>query len=106
MYDVGVSLNTRYGHNKESAGKDKNGKDLGPNVKGTGGSEYDITTALVKYFGYASTVKARARGNISGQSTSNYTDAEWEAMLVNEIDNNRPVFMTGANADNKFADLK
>ena len=100
MYDVGVSLNTRYGHNKESAGKDEDGNDLGPNVKGTGGSEYDITTALVKYFGYASTVKARARGNISGKSTSNYTDAEWEAMLVNEINNNRPVFMTGANANN------
>lgn len=100
MYDVGVSLNTRYGHNKESAGKDKDGKDIGRNVKGTGGREYDITTSLVKYFGYASTLKAVARGNISGQSTSNYTDAEWEAMLVNEIDNNRPVFMTGAYADN------
>ena len=93
MYDIGVSLRTRYGRNaKYNSGKES--------FSGTGGSEYDITTALVKYFGYASTVKARARGNISGQSISNYTDEEWETMLVNEIDNNRPVFMTGAYADN------
>ena len=93
MYDIGVSLRTRYGRNGEyNSGKES--------FSGTGGSEYDITTALVKYFGYASTVKARARGNISGQSISNYTDKEWETMLVNEIDNNRPVFMTGAYADN------
>ncbi|MBQ0104161.1 MAG: C10 family peptidase [Prevotellaceae bacterium] len=93
MYDIGVSLRTRYGRNAtHNSGKES--------FSGTGGSEYDITTALVKYFGYASTVKARARGNISGQSTSNYTDKEWEEMLVNEIDNNRPVFMTGAKADN------
>lgn len=93
MYDIGVSLRTRYGRNAtHNSGKES--------FSGTGGSEYDITTALVKYFGYASTVKARARGNISGQSISNYTDEEWETMLVNEIDNNRPVFMTGAYADN------
>lgn len=93
MYDIGVSLRTRYGRNATyNSGKES--------FSGTGGSEYDITTALVKYFGYASTVKARARGNISGQSISNYNDEEWEAMLVNEIDNNRPVFMTGANAGN------
>ena len=93
MYDIGISLRTRYGRNaKYNSGKES--------FSGTGGSEYDITTALVKYFGYASTVKARARGNISGQSISNYTDEEWETMLVNEIDNNRPVFMTGAYADN------
>lgn len=96
MYDVGVSLRTRYGHNATN----NNGKS---SFSGTGGCEYEITNALVNYFGYASTLTARARGN-KGSNTSdsqnNYTDEEWEAMLVNEIDNKRPVFMCGANNGN------
>lgn len=96
MYDVGVSLRTRYGRNATY----NNGED---SFSGTGGREYDVATSLVKYFGYASTVKAVARGN-KGSNTSdsqnNYTDEEWEKMLMDEIDGGRPVFMCGANKKN------
>lgn len=98
MYDVGVSLRTRYGRNAANNG----GKD---SFSGSGAHEYYLTEALVKYFGYASTLKAVARGNISPTTQNydalcNYSDKEWEDMLINEIDNKRPVFMCGGNNDN------
>lgn len=87
MYDCGVSINMRYGSNKTGS-------------TGSGGREYDVVNALIDYFGYASTVTARVRGN-KGKSDvpadPNYTDGEWEAMLKAEIDAKRPIYYVGQN---------
>ena len=85
MYDCGVAIDMRYGSNTSSSTE-------------SGGKEYCVANALVNYFGYASSVTAKARSNLStAGETPNYTDEEWEAMLKAEIDGKRPVFMVGQN---------
>lgn len=87
MYDCGVAIDMRYGHHSTTN-------------TSSGGKEYCVANALVNYFGYASSVTAKARGNLSTAGTTpNYTDEEWEAMLKAEIDGKRPVFMVGQAAD-------
>ena len=87
MYDCGVAIDMRYGHHSTTN-------------TSSGGKEYLVANALVNYFGYASSVTAKARGNLSTAGTTpNYTDEEWEAMLKAEIDGKRPVFMVGQAAD-------
>lgn len=87
MYDCGVAIDMRYGHHSTTN-------------TSSGGKEYCVANALVNYFGYASSVTAKARGNSSKAGEEpNYTDEEWEAMLKAEIDGKRPVFMVGQAAD-------
>lgn len=89
MYDCGVAIDMRYGSNTSSSTE-------------SGGKEYCVANALVNYFGYASSVTAKARGNLSTAGTTpNYTDEEWEAMLKAEIDGKRPIYMVGQAADGK-----
>lgn len=89
MYDCGVAIDMRYGSNTSTSTE-------------SGGKEYCVANALVNYFGYASSVTAKARSNSStAGETPNYADEEWEAMLKAEIDGKRPVFMVGQAADGK-----
>ena len=69
IYHCGVSVNMDYG----------------PDFSGA--ASYDVMTALVRYFAYPS--------GMSFQSKSNYTSVEWNNLLRNELNNNRPVLYSG-----------
>ncbi len=53
----------------------------------TGAPTAQIPDAMKNYFGY--------KGNISYVSRSNYSTADWEALIYNEIYNGRPVIYSG-----------
>jgi len=54
---------------------------------GSGAASYDVMAALVRYFAYPS--------GMSYRSKSNYTSNEWNNLLRNELNNNRPVLYSG-----------
>jgi len=53
----------------------------------SGATSIDIPKALTAYFDYDKGVAYRQR--------SNYNSSDWEDIIINEIDNNRPVIATG-----------
>jgi len=54
---------------------------------GSGADENLVPTALVKYFDYDDGVKLERR--------KNYTDAEWETMIYDELERGNPLIYTG-----------
>lgn len=54
---------------------------------GSGADENLVPTALVKYFDYDDGVKLERRAN--------YTDAEWETMIYDELERGNPLIYTG-----------
>lgn len=54
---------------------------------GSGADENLVPTALVKYFDYDDGVKLERR--------ENYTDAEWETMIYDELEQGNPLIYTG-----------
>ncbi len=57
-------------------------------TSGSGAYSENVPHALVHYFGYDSGLKLEYR--------SNYSIAEWDDMMYNELANNRPVYYSGA----------
>jgi hypothetical protein len=78
MYHVGVSVNMGYG--------------VDP---GSGAYSNDVPYALKTYFKYASSAQYTQR---SGTSTTN-----WENMLMEQLDANRPIYYSGSNPDGGHA---
>ena len=77
MYHCGVSINMDYGVDESSSYI-------------VGASKYHpIDTALIKYFGYDST--------LSGISRSKYTNSDWINLLETELNAKRPVIYQGEN---------
>lgn len=72
MYDCGVSVDMQYGIN--------------------GSATYSslVENALKTYFDYGSTVKYYVRDDYRG------TAAQWDAMIMEELDESRPVYYSGA----------
>jgi len=69
LYHCGVSVDMDYGLN------------------GSGASTYAVAQALPQYFYYADTAVEKAK--------SDYTEEQWTHMLIEEIDNYRPVLYRG-----------
>ena len=72
MYYCGVSVEMDYTNNS------------------SGAQSYKVADALNKYFGY-STAKYVSR--------SNYTDDTWDALIYNELEQGRVVYLSGANSE-------
>lgn len=77
MYHAGVSVNMHYA------------------ADGSGAYSTDVPYALKTYFKYASAAAYAAR--------SGYTTTNWENLLVEQLDANRPVYYSGSNADGGHA---
>lgn len=56
----------------------------------SGAYSFDVANALKNYFGYGESVRYVSRWS--------YTNAEWDALIYNELMNDRPVYMSGANS--------
>jgi len=74
MHDCGVSVNMDY--NTASSGN------------GSGASNNLVAQALVKYFGYDRSVRCVTR--------TYFSDAEWEEMMIAELEAKRPIIYAGA----------
>lgn len=68
MSDVGISVDMQYGAS-------------------SGAFSPDVVTALTTYFGYSKSACLHAR--------EQYTVAQWEALIRDELDNRRPVYYSG-----------
>lgn len=77
MYDCGVAVSMQYGTS---------------NYGGSGAYSRDIQPAMVTYFDYDKASKYVSRNY--------YSDDAWEALIYNEIANNRPVVYGGRTATN------
>lgn len=55
--------------------------------KGSGSFSFDVPNALTNDFGYSKNVRL--------VKPESYTMADWDAMMVNELSNQRPVLLTG-----------
>lgn len=79
MYHCGVSVDMKYGVNSSAAWVlESNGLS-----NGMSSAEY----ALKTYFGYLNT--------LSGIKYDNYSNTSWVNILMNELDNKRPILYTG-----------
>lgn len=76
IYATGIAMHAQYG------------------ISGTSVTKEYLNEALTKYFQYSSDFKFVYReGYYSGHA---YTDNEWKALLINELDNGRPMYYTAA----------
>ena len=64
---------------------------------GSGSVVNEVPTALGRYFKYKSTAKVKDRYYYNGQTVTD--DDTWCDMIKNEIENKRPVFYRGTDAD-------
>lgn len=69
--------------------------DMGYGADASGAYSTDVPYALKNFFGYASAVQDLAR--------SGYTAANWEAMVVEQLDASKPVFYAGQSPDGGHA---
>ena len=60
---------------------------------GSGASSYNVVSALKNRFGYASSVQQVNRAG--------YSVEEWDALITNELVNNRPVYYSGSTSSNE-----
>ena len=67
------------------------------NLGGSGSNENEVRTALGRYFKYKSTSKIKYRYNYYGETM--ISDDDWCNLIANEIDNRRPVYYGGMDAD-------
>lgn len=74
MYDCGVAVNMDY------------------NINGSGSNSYSAAKAFVSYFKYSANADIRKR--------SNYTDDQWNSILIDELSAGRPVLYSGEKEDN------
>jgi len=77
MYHAGVSVNMHYA------------------ADGSGAYSTDVPYALKTYFKYASAAQYVSR--------SGYTTTNWENMLMEQLDLNKPIYYSGSNADGGHA---
>ena len=77
MYHAGVSVNMHYA------------------IGGSGAYSTDVPNALKTYFKYSAAAQYVAR--------SGYTTVNWENMLTEQLDANRPIYYSGSNADGGHA---
>ncbi len=60
---------------------------------GSGAVSYNVVSALKNRFGYASSVQQISRAG--------YSVEEWDALITNELVNNRPVYYSGSTSSNE-----
>jgi hypothetical protein len=78
MYHCGVSVNMDYGTSSSA-------------------QTLDVAYALETYFGYnPNTIQGLDKGNWWDIFNPYYTDAEWHDILINELDNGRPIQYAGS----------
>jgi len=77
MYDCGVSVNMVYNASGSSAG-----------LTLYDGYSFCAQAALVNYFGYDAFT-------VNGIQKNNFTDSIWVSILKNELDNKRPMLLSG-----------